>query len=433
MTSRHLAHVADVPPAGEGALRCTADGVDIGLFRVGEQLVAWRDVCPHEAAPVCRGKVTGTRLESSVMEYRYGRAQEILRCPWHGWEFDLLTGEHLASGSGARLRSHPIEIRNGKIYDAAGLRHERTLVVDTRRELTERITELQLTPADGLPLPSWAPGAHLELQLPSGAVRHYSLCGDPRDRNTFTIAVLRELEGRGGSAQMHRLSPGDRIAMTKIRNRFPLRPAPRYLFIAAGIGITAVLSMAHLAHRRRDDFDLVYITRQRSSAAYWDSAEGLPGARIICTAEQDRPDIAELISSTTPETVIYGCGPPGMITELHAAGERFDRTVTTEAFAAPERAPAASGPQYPFELIAQRSGTRVQVGAEETILEALNREGIRPPSSCTSGWCGSCETTVLAGSPDHRDTVLTDEEREAAETMMVCVGRSAGPSITLDL
>lgn len=429
-----LARLADVPPVGAGPLRRTIDGVEVGLFRVADRVIAWRDLCPHEAAPVCRGTIAGTRLESAVGDYRYGRAEEILRCPWHGWEFDLVTGRHLAGGSGARLRSHPIEVRDGLIFDAAGLALDRPLVITRRTDAAERVIMLGLEPADAAPLPAWAPGAHVELELGSGRRRHYSLCGDPRDRTAYRIAVLRQRDGRGGSSELHDTGrPGKPVIMKRLRNRFPLVGAPRHLFLAGGIGITGILPMVRSVARRRGTYELVYVGRNAATMAFRDELADVPEARMIMTERVGRPDLTAIIAGVADGTVIYCCGPAGMITEVTEAGLTYGRRVITESFAGPTAMTTDAGPRRSFEVELARSGRRLRVGAEETILAALRRDGLDQASSCEQGWCGSCETRVLAGTPEHHDTVLTVDEREEADRMMICVGRSADDRLTLEL
>ncbi|MFC7620340.1 2Fe-2S iron-sulfur cluster-binding protein [Microlunatus sp. GCM10028923] len=430
-----LARLADVPPVGAGPLRCRVDGVEIGLFRVGDQVIAWRDLCPHEAAPVCRGTIAGTRLQSAVGDYRYGRAEEILRCPWHGWEFDLITGHHLAAGSGARLRSHPIEVRDGLIFDAAGLAQDRPLMITRRADAADRVIMLELRPADDAPLPAWAPGAHVELELGSGRRRHYSLCGDPGDRTRYRIAILHEPAGRGGSAELHDAGQvSTTVIMKRLRNRFPLVGAPRHLFVAGGIGITGVLSMARSVDRRHGRYELVYAGRSAAAMAFRDEVAELPGARMIITERDGRPDLTTMIAAVPDDTVIHCCGPAGMITEVIEAGRRYGKRVITESFAGDVAPASSAGPRRRFEVDLARSGRRFEVGADETILTALRRDGFgHAASSCEQGWCGSCETRVLAGTPEHHDTVLTDDERQEADRMMICVGRAADGRLTLDL
>lgn len=430
--SAPLAHLEDIPPPGRGALRVRAGDTPIGLFRLEDRVVAWRDLCPHEAAPVCRGTVTGTRLTSAVSEYRYGRDQEILRCPWHGWEFDLVTGEHLAEGSGARLRSHPIEVREGAVFDASGrgLAHVRDLII-TAAVPVGRAVEIELRAADGGRLPAWTPGAHIDLALPSGQVRHYSLCGDDRDRHRYRITPQREPEGRGGSVELHGLArPGALVRMTAIRNRFPLRYARRYLLLAAGIGITPILAMARAVARRRGTFEAVYIGRDRSTMPLAEEFDSLPHTTVADTLTSGRPDLDALIRSSPEGTAVYACGPQGFLAEVtrSVSSHGGARTLHCEEFSPSTPAPV-SAPEGPLDVSLARSGTTVRVGAEESILHALRGAGVSRSSSCESGWCGSCETTVLDGVPVHRDTVLDEVERETGTTMMICVSRAAGPLV----
>lgn len=427
-----LARVEDIPPQGEGALRRMAGGTPIGLFRLEDRIVAWRDVCPHEAAPVCRGTVAGTRLQSPVREYLYGRHQEILRCPWHGWEFDLNSGEHLAEGSGARLRRHPIEVRDGAVYDASGrgLPHVRDLIIE-EATLVGRALELVLTAADGGSLPAWTPGAHLDIELPSGQVRHYSLCGDDRDRHRYRIAPQAEPEGRGGSVELHRLAQvGATLRMTAVRNRFPLRYARHHLFLAAGIGITPILAMVRAVARRRGSYDAVYIGRERATMPLAGEFSEFPGATVVSTAASGRPDLEALVRSVPDGTAIYCCGPDAFIADVESAvdSQGLSHTVHAERFT-PAPPPAPAGDPHPLDVTLARSGITVRVDVDESILQALRRHGIPRGSSCESGWCGSCETPVMAGTPVHRDSVLDGAEREANDSMMICVSRAAGPLV----
>lgn len=428
-TTTLLAMVDDVPPQGRGALRCTAGDTPIGLFRLGEEIVAWRDVCPHEAAPVCRGQIAGTRLTSEVSEYTYGRHEEVLRCPWHGWEFDLATGRHLAEGSGARLRRHPIEVRDGAIYDASGrgLLHARDLVVEHSEPVGD-VVVLDLVAADRGPLPAWTAGAHVELRLPSGLIRQYSLCGDDRDRQRYRIAVLRQPAGRGGSQEVHRLaSPGTRLAMRAIRNRFPLRYARHYVFLAAGVGITPIVSMLRQVERRGASYRAYYVGRRRDGMAFADEVAMLQGGAVIETATHGRPDLSRVLGTCATGTEIYCCGPAGFVEDVVAAAGSIP--VHAEVFTSTTPPPADA---TPLTVTAARTGRTIEVAADESILHAVRREGIQHDSSCEDGWCGSCETRVLHGRPIHHDSVLEDFERESNESMMICVSRAVG-DLVLDL
>lgn len=434
---RLLTAIDDIPAQGQGAFRCqTDDGTPIGLYRLGDDVVAWRDVCPHEAAHVCRGPVGGTRLQSDVGEYVYGRDLEVLRCPWHGWEFDLSTGSHLAMGSGARLREYPVEVRDGHVYDASGrgLRHDRELQLASA-ELVGEALVLQLEPADGKRLPSWSPGAHLELELPSGRTRQYSLCGDDRDRGKYTIAVLRVPGGRGGSAEIHDLmtrTPAPHLQMRGIRNRFPLRHANHYLFLAGGIGVTPLVPMARTVSRRSGSATFVYIGKAAGDMPLAETVAEL-GGQVVETSAVGRPDLAAMVEQCPDNTAIYVCGPITMVRQVQNAVERVGRGMTlhTERFSSPTAPAVDPGQDVAFSVTLARSGRTVTVSEDESVLQALRREGIQCDSSCEEGWCGSCETGVLEGSPIHRDTVLDAHERELGQSMMICVSRALGP-LTID-
>ena len=431
-----LADVAAVPPQGSGALTVAVGGVEVGLYRVGERIVAWRNVCPHGAAPVCRGTVDGTRLKSAVYEYRYGRDQEILQCPWHGWEFDLVTGEHLADGSAARLRRHPIAVVDGVVYDDAPVPARMRLRVAECTRSADDIVVLRLASPDGATLPAWMPGTHLEVALPSGLVRHYSLCGDPADRSSYRIAVLREEAGRGGSAELFALgAAGLELDVRALRNRFRLREAKHSLLIAGGIGITPLLPMARSLHRRRKSFELVYAGRDRASMAFIDEVAALPEARMVESRRDGRPDLRAMVAAAPDGTAVYGCGPAGLIAELQAiAAAEGDRVqVFTEAFEGGEPVEASRGDDAPIVVELARTGVTLDVPPGQSVLQAVRAVVPTAPSSCRQGWCGTCETRVLDGEPEHRDRVLSEGERECGASMMICVSRARSGRLVLDL
>ncbi|MGW8482634.1 2Fe-2S iron-sulfur cluster-binding protein [Microbacterium sp. NPDC055903] len=434
MSRQPLAEVADVPLQGDGALLRDVDGVEVGLYRVGEEIVAWRNICPHEAAPVCRGRVAGTRLESLVYEYRYGRHQEILRCPWHGWEFDLSTGEHLSPGSSARLRKHPVDVIDDEIYarNATAQGSAIELTVSGRRQVARDVIELTLAPVDPRELPAWAPGSHAELRLPSGLVRHYSLCGSPSERGAYTIAVQHERDGRGGSAEIHdAVGVGTGVELLAVRNRFPLVYAPSYRLIAGGIGITPLLPIARLLARRGTPFTLLHLVRDRATQGYHDEVERLGGV-VMETSTQGRPDLEAFLYSAAPGTAVYCCGPTGLVERVSAAADAAGLAFHSEVFTPPQaRADHFADPEA-FDLVLGRSGERIHVPAESSALDALRDAGHPAASSCEEGWCGSCEVGVREGSVLHRDRVLTDAERDAGTSMMLCVSR-AETEVVIDL
>ncbi|MEV0391254.1 PDR/VanB family oxidoreductase [Nonomuraea sp. NPDC050643] len=302
---------------------------------------------------------------------------------------------------------------------------ERKLVVHARERAAEGVVVLDLRDPAGAALPAWAPGAHIDLLLASDLVRQYSLCGDPADRTTWRIAVLREPDGRGGSAYVHdELHPGTAVLARGPRNHFPLHPAPRYLFIAGGIGITPLLPMVRAADAAGARWRLAYGGRTRASMAF---ARGLRGDRVTLWPQDERGllDLDALLADLTPETLVYCCGPAPLL----AAIEERHATPYVERFT--PRAQDAPAGAFDVELAA--TGRTLTVPPDRSILEVVEAAGVDVLSSCREGTCGTCETAVLAGAVDHRDSLLTPAERAADDTMFICVSRAACPKLVLDL
>lgn len=430
-----LAKVADVPEQGAGALRLRVDDTPIGLFRVGEKIVAWRDVCPHAAAPVCQGVVGGTLLTSKVYEYKYGRDQEVVQCPWHGWEFDLVDGKHLAEGSSVRLRSYPIRVADGFIYDVTpSNKVDLALRISSVKRETEQILVVGLAAVNGSQLPAWTPGTHIEIVLPSGRIRHYSLCGDPQDRHSYRIAVLREFEGSGGSEEFHAVAKvGVPLQVTAIRNRFPLTVANKYIFIAGGIGITPLMPMFSALSKRRKSFDIIYTGKTRESMAFITTVSALPGARVVETSHEPRIDLRALVRDAEPGTAIFACGPAALLAELRDAVAQAEKTLDLriEAFQSIDSAPQDYiDREFVIDLERQQKSLVVPPG--QSILKTMRDAGYSVPSSCEDGWCGTCETPVREGVIEHRDTVLSEDERDSGASMMVCVSRAQSDVLVLD-
>jgi ferredoxin-NADP reductase len=292
------------------------------------------------------------------------------------------------------------------------------------------ITSYLLGALDGSDLPQWAPGAHIDVHLPSGRVRQYSLCGDPADPATYRIAVLELPHGRGGSTEVHReLRPGTVLAVGPPRQEFTLVDSPRQVFVAGGIGITPLLPMVHEADRRGRDWTLVHAVRSPELAVFGEELEQYGDRVRIVTGLLD----VGVVAGATAGAVVHACGPAGMLDALAdamgAAGRADD--LHLERFTA-TAAPVAAGTEN-FEVELARTGGVVTVGPGETVLEAIRAAGVDHPSSCEMGFCGTCETKVLRGDVDHRDDLLTPEEKAAGATMMICVSRAACPRIVLDI
>ncbi|MGI3224284.1 PDR/VanB family oxidoreductase [Streptomyces sp. GTA36] len=319
---------------------------------------------------------------------------------------------------------------------------ERQVTITRRRPVAAGVVELALTAnsADD-PLEDWEPGAHIDIVLPSGAIRQYSLCGHPERPLEYVIAVLREPEGRGGSAEVHdRMPEGTTVAIRGPRNHFRLAAAERYLFLAGGIGITPILAMAREAAAAGTPWTLIYGGRTRSSMAYTDELVELAALShgtvvLVPQDELGHPDFATAFCSAPEGTAVYACGPEPMLQAAEALSEELlpAGALHLERFGAKPQTdePAHSATEFEVELA--RSGRTLTVPADRRLIDVVREVVPQVPFSCEEGYCGSCETGVLDGMPDHRDQVLTPEERDSNETMMICVGRCLSRKLTLDL
>ncbi|MCU1607452.1 MAG: pobB [Modestobacter sp.] len=309
-----------------------------------------------------------------------------------------------------------------------------TLQVTAKTTVAEGVVTVELAAPDGRRLPDWAPGAHVDLTLGNGTTRQYSLCGDRWDPSTYRVGVLLEPAGRGGSAYVHeQLQPGHLVGLGGPRNNFPLVPAERYLFVAGGIGVTPLLPMLAQAQLLGADWRLLYGGRTRSSMAFLDELAQY-GDRVL-VAPQDEVgllDLPSFLGTPRASVRIYCCGPAPLLAAIETVCAGWPpHTLRTERFVAAEQgAPALT---TPFEVHLRRSGTTVTVTPDVTVLDAVTGAGVDVLSSCRQGTCGTCETTVLDGLPDHRDSLLDDDERAAADCMYICVSRSRTERLVLDL
>ncbi|MFF0783310.1 PDR/VanB family oxidoreductase [Streptomyces sp. NPDC003720] len=291
--------------------------------------------------------------------------------------------------------------------------------------IAEGVVQLRL---EGPGLPRWEPGAHLDLVLPSGLVRQYSLCGDPADASSYTLATRLVADGRGGSREVHeRLAEGMELEVRGPRNRFPLRPAPSYVFVAGGIGITPILPMLS-ALPDGAEWRLLYGGRTRASMPYLERVRELAGDRLTLVAEDEdgRPDLDALFAGVPEGTAVYCCGPEGLMAAVEARLPR-GAALHLERFAAGASAAGDAG----FELELRRSGRTLTVPAGSSMLAAVRRELPDTAYSCEQGFCGTCQQRVLEGEVDHRDELLTDAER--ADSMLICVSRARSDRLVLDM
>ncbi|MEV4865248.1 oxidoreductase [Streptomyces ossamyceticus] len=314
------------------------------------------------------------------------------------------------------------------------------LTVAARVPASDGVVCLALRRPDGGTLPPWTPGAHIDVVLDGGdsadggMIRQYSLCGRPEERDVWRIAVLREPRGRGGSAHVHdHLREGDALRVRGPRNNFPLRPAARQLFVAGGIGITPILPMVEAAEAAGADWRLLYGGRTRASMAFLDRLVPY-GDRVLIRPQDTHGllDLAAFLGPPEPGTLVHACGPEPLLEALREACTDWPTgTLGVERFAPVET--AAAGPAEAFEVELARSGLTLTVPPGRSVLETVEEAGVPVGFSCREGTCGTCETDVLDGRPDHRDSLLTEEERAAGATMLICVSRSCGPRLVLDL
>lgn len=323
------------------------------------------------------------------------------------------------SGVSGHLRPEPTPVD----------RRIRVRVADVRSEALD-VVGLRLEPVDGRILPSWHPGAHLDVELASGVLRQYSLTGDPAARDHLRIAVRRIADGAGGSIAMHDLRVGDELTVRGPRNAFPFIGTDRYLFVAGGIGITPILPMIRDAVARDADWRFVYTGRTRASMPFLDEIATLDPERVHVWPDDEYgvPDGVKIIGLAPPGAALYTCGPPAMIDALRAEipAERIS-TLHYERFSAPQVIGGSA-----FDVVLATSGHVVTVGAAESALTAIRR--VRPDVaySCRQGFCGTCPVTVLGGTDavEHHDRCLSPTER--TDRMAICVSR-ATDRITLEL
>lgn len=304
------------------------------------------------------------------------------------------------------------------------------LQVARKERVASDVVCLTLVHPQGHTLPRWTPGAHVSILVAPGVVRQYSLCGDLDDDRSWQVAVLRE---QGGAASCHLhdvVEQGGLIRVQGPRNDFTLVPADRYVFIAGGIGITPLLPMLQAASAAGTDWSLLYGGRQLTSMAFLDRLAA-DGSRVTVWPQDQRGllPLPTLLARPAPGTAVYCCGPEPLLQAVVRASEHWPAgAVHLERFRARTEPDDQS-----FEVVLERSGLALTVPADRSVLEVVEQAGVEVLSSCRTGTCGTCETAVLRGTPDHRDAFLSDEERACSQTVLLCVSRSRTPTLVLDL
>ncbi len=307
------------------------------------------------------------------------------------------------------------------------------LRVRRKLALADGVCGLELVAPDDGRLPDWTPGSHIDLTFANGLNRQYSLCGDRWDAHSYQVAVLREPDGRGGSAFVHdELGEGDVIDIAGPRNNFPLAPADAYLFVAGGIGITPILPMLEQAEMLGKPWRLLYGGRTRTSMAFLDRLTPWGDRVDVCPQDESGLLDLDVLGRLEAGTKVYCCGPEPLLAAVRtAAVDLPSGSLRTERFvAAAMPAPVRT---TSFDLELARSGVTVTVAPGQSILEAAAEAGAPILASCRQGICGTCETDVLEGTPDHRDSMLDDDERQRGDLFYPCVSRSASDRLVLDI
>lgn len=303
----------------------------------------------------------------------------------------------------------------------------RRVRVRHRRDIAPDIIELELESLDGSALPPWEPGAHIDIRLGDDLIRQYSLVPSRDPAGTWQVAILVEEGGRGGSLMIARdLHPGEAVDVSGPRNHFPFDDGvAECLFIGGGIGITPLIAMARSAQGRGIPWRLAYLGRSRSTMAYVAELEREFGAHVeVYAADEGRRfDVEDSVRNLSPSTHVYCCGPNRLMEAVEQAMSEPDLVprVHLEHF---HPRTIAEGMNHEFTVYAAASGVEFVVPVDESVLMAADFEGVVVPGDCLEGTCGSCETRVLVGEIDHRDSILTPLQRLDSQTMMICVSRA---------
>ena len=313
-------------------------------------------------------------------------------------------------------------------------------VTDVHAE-TALIRAIRLARPHGEPLPSWEAGAHVKVRLPDGGERSYSLINTSLDPaattrpHVYRLGVRLEQPSQGGSKFMHALKVGDVLAVAAPRNNFPLEPASKpIVLLAGGIGVTPVLSMAATLTAGKHPYRFIYAGRSRDQLAFLAESEALCGEHLtVHTDDTDGIlDVKALMAALTEDEPLYVCGPKPMIDAAIQSAKGLGWAAGRLRFEIFATAAPLAGDR-PFEVVLNNSGKTFLIPPDKTILSVLIEAGEDPMHDCQRGDCGICQVSVIEGTPDHRDYILTDAEKAAGKLMQICVSRSKSPRLVLDL
>jgi vanillate O-demethylase ferredoxin subunit len=311
------------------------------------------------------------------------------------------------------------------------------VVVKNRHVEGGNIAVMEFESATSATLPKVEAGAHIDVHLPNGMVRQYSLCQNPNDEGKFRLGILRDPESRGGSVSaFDEIKDGMQIQVSEPKNLFPLLKAKHSVLIGGGIGITPLITMAYQLASEGTSFELHYCGASPENCAFVDEIKN--GELVKYTTfhfksegASHRAFFESAIKNIDLESHIYTCGPVGFmdwVINLATTHDFPEQQIHKEYFQVETDTSGDS-----FEVVAERSGKIIMVEAGETILQALAKEGIEIEMSCEQGVCGTCMCDVIEGEPDHRDVYFTDEEKASNEQILVCCSRSKTPRLVLDI
>ena len=311
---------------------------------------------------------------------------------------------------------------------------EQTMQVRTRALIWEApgVVTLELAMPDGSALPPFAPGAHIDLKLPDGTLRQYSLWGDPSDTSHYRIGIRAVADGLSSSFVHRKLRPGEVVTVSAPRNNFPLIDASRYIFVAGGIGITPLIPMMREANSKGRPWTLLYCNRRNEDAPFLKEIMALGGEISMHASDHTRLDVLKRFATVESNAMVYCCGPEKLMKAVEEATAAWpEGTVHFEWFT--PRSRPADEVSSSFEVVCQQSGLTLTVPLDKSILDVLGEAGIEVPRSCEQGICGTCEVRVVSGDVDHRDSILSESERAANQSMMICVSRLRSGSLVLDI
>jgi vanillate monooxygenase ferredoxin subunit len=309
--------------------------------------------------------------------------------------------------------------------------------IKSKKVEADDIVSLELVSVEGNSLPPFDAGAHIDLHLPDGLVRQYSLCNPPNETHRYLVAVLKDPNSRGGSQAIHSLvNEGDTIEISEPRNLFKLdNAANKTLLFAGGIGVTPILAMAETLYRLGKDFEMHYCARSQSRAAFMSRIQSSDFAKKVSYYFDDEKQLnaKAMLANADTGTHIYVCGPSGFMNFIIAAATSQNwpaEQVHKEYFAAQSVDKSHDGS---FEVEIKSTGKVIHISVEQSVLEALEEQDIFLPVSCEEGICGTCITGVLQGEPEHRDVFLTDAEKATNKQFTPCCSRSKSARLVLDL